>query len=172
MREELVRRNYAATTIHSYLRAVEHFQRHIDKPLDQLGPDDLRSYHAHLLGERKLAVNTVVLNICALRFLYIKVLKRRDMKEDLPYPKQRQRLPVILSPGEVAQLIGGASDLPQRRSRDRLLMRGFEPALNMTLSLTSIWFFAIPITHPKSCQAWIAATTATQPTPDTRRLQM
>ena len=85
MREELVRRNYAATTIHSYLKAVEHFQQHIDKPLDQLGPDDLRSYHAHLLGDRKLAVNTVVLNICALRFLYIKVLKRRDMKEDLLY---------------------------------------------------------------------------------------
>jgi site-specific recombinase XerD len=114
MREELVRRNYAATTIHSYTKAVEHFQRHIDKPLDQLGPDDLRSYHAHLLGDRKLAVNTVVQNICALRFLYIKVLKRRDMKEDLPYPKQRQRLPVILSPAEVAQLIGAASNLYHR----------------------------------------------------------
>jgi integrase/recombinase XerD len=83
-------------------------------PLDQLGPDDIRTYHAYLLGERKLAVNTVVLNICALRFLYIKVLKRRDMKEDLPYPKQRLRLPVILSPSEVAQLIGAASNLYHR----------------------------------------------------------
>jgi site-specific recombinase XerD len=86
MREELVRRNYAATTIHSYLKAAEHFRQHVDSPLHQLGPDDIRSYHAYLLGERKLAVNTVVLNVCALRFLYIKVLKRRDMKEDLPYP--------------------------------------------------------------------------------------
>ena len=114
MREELVRRNYAATTIQSYLKAVEHFQEHIKAPLDQLGPDDIRSYHAHLLENRKLAVNTVVVNVCALRFLYIKVLKRRDMKEDLPYPKQRQRLPVILSPGEVAQLIGAASNLYHR----------------------------------------------------------
>ena len=63
---------------------------------------------------RKLAVNTVVLNICALRFLYIKVLKRRDMKEDLPYPKQRLRLPVILSPDEVALLIGAARNLYHR----------------------------------------------------------
>jgi integrase/recombinase XerD len=114
MREELVRRNYAATTIQSYLKAVEHFREYIDAPLDQLGPEDIRSYHAHLLGDRKLAVNTVVVNVCALRFLYIKVLKRRDMKEDLPYPKQRQRLPVILSPGEVAQLIGAASNLYHR----------------------------------------------------------
>jgi integrase/recombinase XerD len=128
MREELVRRNYAATTIHSYLKAVEHFQQHIDKPLDQLGPDDLRSYHAHLLGERKLAVNTVVLNICALRFLYIKVLKRRDMKEDLPYPKQRQRLPVILSPGEVAELIGAASNLYHRAMLMTLYSTGLRRA--------------------------------------------
>ena len=46
MREELVRRNYAATTIHSYLKAVEHFREHVNAPLDQLGPDDIRSYHA------------------------------------------------------------------------------------------------------------------------------
>ena len=50
MREELVRRNYAATTIQSYLKAVEHFREHINAPLDQLGPDDIRSYHAYLLG--------------------------------------------------------------------------------------------------------------------------
>ena len=114
MREELVRRNYAATTIHSYLKAVEHFSSHVNAPIDEVGPDDLRSYHAHLLGTRKLAVNTVVLNICALRFLYIKVLKRRDMKEDLPYPKRRLRLPVILGPDEVAQLIGAARNLYHR----------------------------------------------------------
>jgi integrase/recombinase XerD len=114
MREELVRRNYATTTIYSYTKAVEHFERHVDIPLEQIGPDDIRSYHAYLLKERKLAVNTVVLNVCALRFLYIKVLKRRDMKEDLPYPKQRMHLPVILSPSEVAQLIGGARNLYHR----------------------------------------------------------
>jgi hypothetical protein len=62
MREELVRRNYAATTIHSYLKAVEHFRNQVDTPIDEVGPDDLRSYHAYLLGTRKLAVNTVVLN--------------------------------------------------------------------------------------------------------------
>jgi len=72
MREELVRRNYATTTIHSYLKAVEHFRAHVNTPIDKVGPDDLRSYHAYLLGTWKLAVNTVVLNICALRFLYIK----------------------------------------------------------------------------------------------------
>ena len=138
MREELVRRNYAATTIQSYLKAVEHFGEHVKTPLDQLGPDDIRSYHAHLLGNRKLAVNTVVVHVCALRFLYIKVLKRRDMKEDLPYPKQRQRLPVILSPGEVAQLIGAASNLYHRTILMTLYSTGLRRAELCRLKVSDI----------------------------------
>lgn len=138
MREELVRRNYAATTIHSYLKAVEHFQQHCDAPIDQLGPDDIRSYHAHLLGVRRLAVNTVVLNICALRFLYIKVLKRRDMKEDLPYPKQRLHLPVILSPGEVARLIACASNLYHRTILMMLYSTGLRRAELCRLKVADI----------------------------------
>src|SRR5947209_20594111 len=105
MRQELVRRNYAATTIRSYLKAVEHFQQHISMPLEAIGPDDIRSYHAYLLGERKLAVKTAVVKVCALRFLYIKVFKRRDMKEDLPYPKERKQLPEILTPTELERLL-------------------------------------------------------------------
>jgi stalled ribosome rescue protein Dom34 len=63
MRQELVRRNYAATTIQSYIKAVEHFQQHISMPLEAIGPDDIRSYHAYLLGERRLAVKTVVVKV-------------------------------------------------------------------------------------------------------------
>jgi integrase/recombinase XerD len=138
MREELVRRNYATTTIHSYLKAVEHFEQRVNAPLDQLGPDDLRSYHAYLLEGRKLAVNTVVLNVCALRFLYIKVLKRRDMKEDLPYPKERLRLPVILSPGEVAQLIGAARNLYHRTLLMTLYSTGLRRAELCRLKVSDI----------------------------------
>jgi len=115
MREELVRRNYAASTISSYLRIVEDFHQYAGKRLDHLGPDDLRRYHARLLEERKLAVRTVVQHVAAVRFLYCKTLKRRDMKEDLPYPRNyRRQLPVILSPDEVARVIDSARNLYHR----------------------------------------------------------
>jgi integrase/recombinase XerD len=115
MREELVRRNYAESTIRSYLRIVEDFHQYARKRLDHLGPDDLRHYHAHLLEEQKLAVRTVVLHVAAVRFLYCKTLKRRDMKEDLPYPRNyRRQLPVILSPDEVARVIDAARNLYHR----------------------------------------------------------
>jgi integrase/recombinase XerD len=138
MRQELVRRNYAATTIRSYIKAVEHFQQYTSVPLEAIGPDDIRSYHAHLLGERKLAVSTVVVNVCALRFLYIKVLKRRDMKEDLPYPKERKHLPVILSPAEVARLLGSARNLYHRAMLMMLYATGLRRAEMCRLKVSDI----------------------------------
>jgi site-specific recombinase XerD len=79
-----------------------------------VGPTALRHYQVYLLEERKLAVGTVVAEIAALRFFCRHVLKRRDVKEDLPYPKYRRRLPVVLSPEEVKRLIAGAKNLYHR----------------------------------------------------------
>jgi len=114
LHDELVRRQYATTTRASYLRIIQAFHRHAGGRLDRLGPDDLRRYQIYLLEERKLAVGTVIAEIAALRFFYLCVLKRRDMKEDLPYPKRRRRLPVVLSPEEVQRLIASAKNLYHR----------------------------------------------------------
>ena len=114
MHDELVRRHYATTTRESYLRILNAFHRRTGRRLDRVGPDDLRRYQVFLLEERKLAVGTVVAEVAALRFFFLRVLKRRDMKEDLPYPKRRKRLPVVLSPEEVQRLIAGAKNLYHR----------------------------------------------------------
>jgi integrase/recombinase XerD len=114
LHDELVRRHYATTTRESYLKILKAFHRHVGKRLDRVGPDDLRRYQVYLLEERRLAVGTVVAQLAALRFFYLRVLKRREMKEDLPYPKRPRRLPIILSPEEVQRLIAGAQNLFHR----------------------------------------------------------
>ncbi len=111
MREELVRRDYAETTIRAYLRSVEEFRQHFHKRLDHMTPDDIRRYQLDLLENRKLAVGTVLGHVGALRFLYVKTLKRRDMKQDLPCPKHHKRLPIVLSQEEVTRLIDSAQNL-------------------------------------------------------------
>ena len=108
LRDELVRRDYAATTIRSSIQIVAAFRQHAGTRLDRLTPAHLRRYHLYLLEERRLAVGTVVTQICALRFFCRYVLKRRDVREDLPYPKQRLRLPVVLSPTRSSVLSQGA----------------------------------------------------------------
>lgn len=56
----------------------------------------------------------MVAQISALRFFCRHVLKRRDVREDLPYPKERHRLPIVLSPDEVQRLIAHAKNLYHR----------------------------------------------------------
>ena len=111
MLEELQRRNYATTTIESYLRAVEQFARYFKRSPDRLSHTHLRTYQAYLLRERKLSPRTVRLHVSALRFFFVKTLRRRYSLDDTPYPKAPRRLPSILRLDEVTQLINGAQSL-------------------------------------------------------------
>jgi site-specific recombinase XerD len=108
MLEELERRNYAQSTIDCYLRAVAEFSLHFHRPPNQLGPEHIRQYQAHLFSQRKLAPSTVTQRLAALRFFYIKTLRKPWSIAETPYPKKVQRLPIILSSEEVAQLIDSA----------------------------------------------------------------
>ena len=108
MLEELQRRNYSSETIRSYLGTVKDFARYLGKSPDKAKQEDLRKYQLYLLNERKLAIETVVGRIAALRFFFVKVLRRPCRNIDLVYPKRPERLPVILSEEEVARLIESA----------------------------------------------------------------
>src|SRR2546428_13001183 len=108
MLEELQRRNYAETTINSYLRTVEEFSRRFHCSPDRLGPRHIREYQAELFQKRKFSPNTVAQRLAALRFFYTKTLKKVWSIEETPYPKKTLHLPTILSQEEVARLIDAA----------------------------------------------------------------
>ena len=115
LREEMVRRNYSPSTIRTYVHALRSCVRyHKRRRIDQLDADALRHYQAQLFAEQKLAVGTVGLHVAALRFFFIRILKRRELKEDLPTPKRARRLPTVLRPDEVQRLIAGAKNLYHR----------------------------------------------------------
>ena len=114
MLEELHRRNFADTTIRTYLHGVEHFSRYFRRRPDQLGPEDIRKYQAAQFTQFKFSPNTVILRLASLRFFYIHVLKRGWSIAETPYPKKLRRLPGVLSQEEVARLIE-AADTPFHR---------------------------------------------------------
>ena len=70
MLEELQRRNYSASTTRNYLRVVADFAKHFGKPPDKLGLNELRTYQAYLLRDRKLTPGTVINQVAALRFFF------------------------------------------------------------------------------------------------------
>ena len=77
MLEELERRNYSPGTARCYLYAVQQFAEHFHRAPDRLGAEHIREYQLYLLRERKLSPKTVAQRTAALRFFYIKTLKRR-----------------------------------------------------------------------------------------------
>ncbi len=114
MLEELRRRNFADTTVRTYLHSVAHFSQYFRRPPDQLGPEEIRKYQAALFTTFKFSPNTVILRLAALRFFYIHVLKRGWSIAETPYPKKVRHLPQVLSQEEVARLIE-AADTPFHR---------------------------------------------------------
>ena len=76
MLEELERRNYSQSTARAYLMTIEDFARYFRQSPDALGPEHIRQYQAYLFRERKLAANSVNQRVGALRFFFIKTLKR------------------------------------------------------------------------------------------------
>ena len=113
MLEELQLRNYAQNTIRHYVRTVEDFARHFNCSPDRLGPRHIREYQAELFRKGKSS-GTVRQRLAALRFLYVKTLRRAWSVADTPYPKKAHRLPTVLSREEVAQLIRAADPLRHR----------------------------------------------------------
>jgi len=108
MLEELQRRNFAESTTEAYIRAVKEFSQYFNSSPDRLGPRHIREYQASLFQKRKFSPNTVAQHLAALRFFYVKTLKKAWSIAETPYPKRAVRLPTILSQEEVTRLIDAA----------------------------------------------------------------
>jgi integrase/recombinase XerD len=114
MLEDLRIRNYASTTVKCYIRAVAEFARHFNKPPDQLGAEEIRSWQLFLLNERRVKLSTYIQAVCALRFFYQNTLHRKIEIDRIPLPRYEKKLPVILSKTEVKALLEAPKNLKHR----------------------------------------------------------
>jgi integrase/recombinase XerD len=114
MLEDMGIRNLAENTKLSYLQQISAYARHFGRSPEELGPEDVHAYQAHLVEVRKLSPGSVGIATSALRFLYKVTLKRDWAPEDIPMPKKPFRLPVILSREEVMRLLECVESLKHR----------------------------------------------------------
>jgi integrase/recombinase XerD len=90
MIEDMQVQNLSSSTRDTYLLQVSLFARHFRKSPAVLGPEELRSYQAYLINEKKLAPSSIQIAVTALRSLYKVTLKRQwSFEEVLPAPKIR-----------------------------------------------------------------------------------
>lgn len=106
MTEDMRVRNLALNTQMSYVQQVSLFARYFNKSPEFLGPEDIRAYQVYMTDEKKLAPDSILIAVAALRFVYRVSLKKNWVLEDvIPAPKKPEKLPVVLSPEEVLQFL-------------------------------------------------------------------
>ncbi len=91
-------RNLSQRTIDAYTYHVDRFARFFDKSLEQLGPEEIRTYQLHLIEERKASWSAFNQAVCGLRFLDRVTLPRPWVVQQVPFGKRPKRLPRCWAP--------------------------------------------------------------------------
>jgi site-specific recombinase XerD len=113
MIEDMTIRNFDERTQRSYIRSVRSCCRYCDRRPAELTFEDVRQYQLHLTqcGLAPASINGAMV---ALRFFFRVTLKRPEVIDYIPIVRQPQRLPVVMTPQEVASLLEAAPSLKWR----------------------------------------------------------
>lgn len=113
MVEDMTLRNFDQRTQQAYIRSVRSCCRYCGGTPGELTFEDVRHYQLHLT-QSGLAPASINGAMVALRFFFRVTLKRPEALDYIPIARQPQRLPVVLTPDEVARLLQAAPGLKWR----------------------------------------------------------
>jgi site-specific recombinase XerD len=116
--EELVLRGCSPRTQEAYVQQVYQLAKHFRQPPDQLSNEQVRTWLLHLARERKLAPSSINQAVCALRFLYERVLHRevQSLHQALPFTRKPVLRPQVYSTTELERLFTIGCPHPKHRT--------------------------------------------------------
>jgi hypothetical protein len=102
MIEDMAIRKLAPKTQQGYIRTVKDFAAFLGRSPDTASFEDVRRFQLHLAAN---GTHIPILNhtVAALRFFFRVTLKRSDIVEHSTFIHEPRKLPVVLSPEEVAR---------------------------------------------------------------------
>ena len=111
--EDLRIAGYAERTVETYVGAVSAFATYSAKRPDHCDHDDIRRWVVHLQAKGSSPM-TIRLYLSALKFLYVRTLRRPEVMADIRLPKAARALPIVLSAAEVISVLD-ALETPRMR---------------------------------------------------------
>lgn len=130
--------NYAVRTQEIYIARVAEMARHFGRSPADLSGADVRDYLRYLKEERRVSRSAFAQAVGALRFLYRVTLDRPEMVPHIPYPRQKRRHPVVLSPEEVVRLLKAIGNVKHRTVAMVLYGAGLRISEALALKLRDI----------------------------------
>ena len=137
MIEDMTVRGFTASTQQGYVRTVKDFTAFLGRSPDQADAEDLRHYQLHMrsIGASATSMNAAV---SALRFFFGVTLGRDDAVVGMTGVREPHKLPVVLSPGEVARLLDAATSLKYKAALSVAYGTGLRASEVVSLKFTDI----------------------------------
>jgi integrase/recombinase XerD len=110
MIEDMTIRKFAPKTQHDYVQRVKNFTAFLGRSPDTATFEDVRRYQLHLAAS-DVGVASLNQTVSTLRFFFRVTLKRHDIVEHTHFIREPRKLPIVLSPEEVARLLDAAPGL-------------------------------------------------------------
>ncbi len=107
MIEDMTIRGHGEKTKLDYIRAIKRFTAFLGRSPDTATAEELRAWQLHM-SETNVSVSTFNQAITVLRFFFTVTCGRDELVRHMRLRRAPQRLPVTLSPEEVARLIEAA----------------------------------------------------------------
>ncbi|OYY64449.1 tyrosine-type recombinase/integrase [Sphingomonas sp. 28-62-11] len=103
--DEMEMRRFCRETQRNYIRDVGRFATFLGRSPDTATAEDVRRFQVEQ-SDQGVPVPTMNSIVSALRFFFLHTLDRPDLARKLVRMKRIRKLPVVLSPDEVARLLG------------------------------------------------------------------
>lgn len=106
MIEDMQLRGLSANTQIAYVRSVRQLAEYWGKSPKEIKEEELRRYFLYLKNEKRVSSSTFSVIFYAIKFFYRYTLQRNWPTFELIQPPKEQKLPVVLSRGEVRRVLG------------------------------------------------------------------
>jgi integrase/recombinase XerD len=107
-------KGFATSTQRTYLAHIQRFYAFCGKPLASTGYDEVRAFLHHAIKVRKLSSSYVNSAYSAIKFYFQSVLYREWNMLYVPRMKKSGKLPLILTPQEVRQILNATPNLKHK----------------------------------------------------------
>jgi integrase/recombinase XerD len=137
MIEDMTIRKLAPKTQHDYVQRIKNFTAFLGHSPDTASFEDVRRYQLHLAA-KGVGVPTLNQTVATLRFFFRVTLKRYDIVAHTHFIREPRKLPVVLSPEEVARLLDAAPGLKYKAALSVGYGAGLRTAEVVSLKVSDI----------------------------------
>jgi site-specific recombinase XerD len=137
MIEDMTIRKFAPKTQHDYVQRIKNFTAFLGRSPDTASFEDVRRYQLHLTIQG-VGVPTLNQTVATLRFFFRVTLKRHAILEHTTFIHEPRKLPVVLSPEEVARLLNAAPGLKYKAALSVAYGAGLRAAEVVSLKVCDI----------------------------------